>query len=86
MTRETSLASLDEAISELRSSIKNVSDGDVRKELEKTLKNLMKAREKMNPAKPFSSFYVVTIPFVVIFAMVGIYYFSRMSGGCSDQE
>lgn len=77
MTRETSLASLDEAISELRTSIKNVSDAEVRKELEKTLKNLMKAREKMNPARPFSSLYVVTLPFVVIFAMVGIYYFSR---------
>ena len=79
MTRETSLASLDEAISELRTSIKNVSDTEVRKELEKTLKNLMKAREKMNPARPFSSLYVVTLPFVVIFAMVGIYYFSRCS-------
>ncbi len=49
MTRETSLASLDEAITELRTSIKNVTDAEVRKELEKTLKNLMKAREKMNP-------------------------------------
>ncbi len=83
MTRETSLASLDNAIAELRTSIKNVSDVEVRKELEKTLKNLMKAREKMNPSKPFSSFYVVTIPFVIIFAMVGVYYFSRMAGKCS---
>jgi Cu/Ag efflux pump CusA len=79
MTRETSLANLDEAIIELRNSIKNVSDAEVRKELEKTLKNLMKAREKMNPSKPFSSLYVVAIPFVVIFAMLGVYYFSCMS-------
>ncbi len=85
MTRETSLASLDEAISELRNSIKNVSDAEVRKELEKTLKNLMKARERMNPARPFSSFYVVTIPFVIIFAMVGIYYFSRVAGKCASK-
>lgn len=84
MTRETSLASLDTAISELRTSIKNVSDAEVRKELEKTLRNLMKAREKMNPAKPFSSFYVVTIPFVIIFAMVGVYYFSRLAGRSSN--
>ena len=33
MTRETSLASLDEAITELRTSIKNVTDAEVRKEL-----------------------------------------------------
>ncbi|MDD3145815.1 MAG: hypothetical protein PHD82_00815 [Candidatus Riflebacteria bacterium] len=84
MTRETSLASLDNAITELRTSIKNVSDTEVRKELEKTLKNLMKAREKMNPARPFSSLYVVTIPFVVIFALVGIYYFSRLAGKCTN--
>ncbi len=79
MTRETSLANLDEAIIELRNSIKNVSDTEVRKELEKTLKNLLKAREKMNPAKPFSSLYIVAVPFVVIFTMLGIYYFSCMN-------
>ena len=81
MTRETSLASLDEAICEWQASIKNVSDSDVRKELEKTLKNLMRAREKMNPAKPFSSFYVVTLPFALIFALIGVYYFSRLLPG-----
>lgn len=83
MTRETSLASLDEAIAELKTSIKSVSDTEVRKELEKTLKNLARAREKMNPAKPFHSIYVVAIPFVLIFVMIGAYYFSRqLQGKC----
>ncbi|NCB37954.1 MAG: hypothetical protein EOM80_04220 [Erysipelotrichia bacterium] len=77
MTKETTLASLDEAITELKTSIKNVSDVEVRKQLEKTLKNLIRARERMNPAKPFSSFYVVALPFIAIFVMIGSYYFSR---------
>jgi len=85
MTRETSLASLDEAITELRTSIKNVTDAEVRKELEKTLKNLMKAREKMNPTRPLSSLYVVIIPFVAIFAMIGAYYFLH-AGKCADRK
>ncbi len=85
MTRETSLASLDEAITELRTSIKNVTDAEVRKELEKTLKNLMKAREKMNPTRPFSSLYVVIVPFVAIFAMIGAYYFLH-AGKCADRK
>ncbi len=76
--KESTLESLDNAIAELKSSIKNVSDSDVRKELEKTLKNLVKAREKMNPAKPFTSFYLVSLPFVLIFVLTGIYYFSRL--------
>lgn len=76
--KESTLESLDNAIVELRNSIKNVSDPEIRKELERTLKNLLKAREKMNPAKPFTSIYVVAVPFVLIFAMTGIYYFLRM--------
>lgn len=76
--KESTLESLDNAIAELKNSIKSVSDAEVRKELEKTLKNLVKAREKMNPAKPFTSFYVVALPFVLIFVMTGIYYFSRI--------
>lgn len=87
MTRETSLASLDEAIIELKTSIKSVSDTEVRKELEKTLRNLARARERMNPAKPFSSIYVVALPFVLIFAMVGVYFFSRMlPGKCHETK
>jgi flagellar biogenesis protein FliO len=76
--KESTLESLDKAIAELKTSIKDVSDTEVRKELEKTLKNLIKAREKMNPAKPFTSFYLVAVPFVLIFALTGIYYFVRM--------
>lgn len=76
--KESTLESLDNAIAELKNSIKSVSDAEVRKELEKTLKNLVKAREKMNPAKPFTSFYVVALPFVLIFVLTGIYYFSRI--------
>lgn len=81
MTRETSLASLDTAIAELKTSIQNVPEGEVKKELEKTLKSLVKAREKMNPSRPFSSLYVVVAPFVAIFVLVGIYYFSRQFHG-----
>lgn len=77
--KETTLESLDKAIIELRNSINSISDTEVRKELEKSLKNLLKAREKMNPAKPFTSLYVVALPFVIIFVMTGIYYFSRIT-------
>jgi len=76
--KESTLESLDKAIAELKNSVKSVSDNEVRKELEKTLKNLTKAREKMNPARSFSSVYLVAAPFVVIFVMVGAYYFSRL--------
>ncbi len=76
--KETTLESLDNAIAELKNSIKSVSDNEVRRELEKTLKNLVKAREKMNPARSFSSVYMVTLPFVAIFVMLGAYYFSRL--------
>jgi len=76
--KETTLESLDAAIAELKKSIDNVSDTEVKKELEKTLKNLLRAREKMNPVRPFTGHYVVALPFVLIFALVGIYYFSKI--------
>ncbi len=81
--KETTLDSLDKAIAELKISIKNISDNEVRKELEKTLKNLIKAREKMNPGKPMVSFYMVSIPFIFIFVLTGIYYFGRTIKGRS---
>lgn len=76
--KESTLESLDKAIAELKNSIQSVSDNEVRKELEKTLKNLVKAREKMNPARSFTSAYVVAALFVAIFVMLGAYYFSRL--------
>ncbi|MBU1106528.1 MAG: hypothetical protein KKB51_07690 [Candidatus Riflebacteria bacterium] len=76
--KETTLESLDTAISELKKSVDNVSDADVRKELEKTLRNLVRAREKMNPARPFTAHYVVALPFVLIFMLIGVYYFSKI--------
>lgn len=75
--KETTLAGLDSSIAELRSSINNISDPEIRKELEKTLKNLIKAREKMNPSRHFSMFYFILLPFVIVFAICGIYYFSH---------
>lgn len=79
--KETTLASLDSSIAELKNSINNISDPEIRKELEKTLKNLIKAREKMNPARHFPMLYVVLLPFVVVFAICGIYYFSHHKPG-----
>lgn len=76
--KETTLESLDAAIAELKKSINNISDADVKKELEKTLKNLLRAREKMNPARPFTAHYIVALPFVLIFTLIGIYYFSKI--------
>jgi hypothetical protein len=76
--KETTLESLDTAIAELKKSINNVSDAEVRKELEKTLKNLVRAREKMNPARPFTAHYIVALPFVLIFVLLGIYHFSKV--------
>jgi len=76
--KETTHESLDTAISELKKSINNVSDTEVRKELEKTLKNLVRAREKMNPARPFTAHYIVALPFVIIFMLIGGYYFSKI--------
>lgn len=76
--KETTLESLDTAIAELKKSIDNLSDADIKKELEKTLKNLLRAREKMNPTRPFTSHYIVALPFVLIFTLIGIYYFSKI--------
>jgi hypothetical protein len=75
--RESTLSSLDISIEELKKSIASVSDPALKKDLEKTLNNLMKARAKMNPGKPMRSIYFAIIPFVAIFVMVGGYYFSR---------
>ena len=73
--KETTLASLDNSIAELRKSIEEISDPRTKKELEKTLKNLIKAREKMNPARHFSMLYFVLVPMVFVFVMLGICYF-----------
>lgn len=75
--RESTLSSLDNSIEELKKSITSVSDPALKKDLEKTLNSLMKARGKMNPGKPMGSIYMVIIPFVVIFVMIGGYYFAR---------
>ena len=75
--KESTLSSLDNSIEELKRSIDSVSEPSLKKDLEKTLNNLMKARAKMNPGKPVSGFYMVIIPFVLIFVLVGGYYFAR---------
>lgn len=74
--KESTLTSLDKSIEELKSSIEGVSDPAVRKDLEKTLNNLKKARARMNPAKPVRSIYSVIMPFVAVFVLVGAYYFA----------
>lgn len=72
------MESLDTAIAELKTSVASVPDVGVRKELEKTLKNLKRAREKMNPPTHLRSYYIIAIPFVIIFIMTGIYYFHKV--------
>ena len=75
--KESTLSSLDNSIEELKKSIDTVSEPSLKKDLEKTLNNLMKARAKMNPCKPVSGFYLIIVPFVLIFVMIGGYYFAR---------
>ncbi|MEW6708977.1 MAG: hypothetical protein AB1403_04075 [Candidatus Riflebacteria bacterium] len=75
--KESTLTSLDDSIDELKKSIESVNDPKLKKELEKTLSNLVKARGRMNPCKPMGSIYVVFIPFIIIFVMIGGYYFAR---------
>jgi hypothetical protein len=75
--KESTLSSLDNSIEELKKSIDSINDPSVKKDLEKTLNNLMKARAKMSPCKPVRSIYFVIIPFVAIFVMIGSYYFAR---------
>ncbi|MFZ5950436.1 MAG: hypothetical protein ACOYXC_07005 [Candidatus Rifleibacteriota bacterium] len=75
--KESTLTSLDDSIDELKKSIESVNDPKLKKELEKTLSNLVKARGKMNPCKPMGSIYVALLPFIIIFVMIGGYYFAR---------
>jgi hypothetical protein len=75
--KESTLSSLDNSIEELKKSIESVNDPVVKGDLEKTLNNLKKARAKMSPGKPMGSIYVALIPFIIVFVLVGGYYFSR---------
>ncbi len=75
--KESTLSSLDNSIEELKKSIDSVNDPALKKDLEKTLNSLIKARGKMNPCKPIGSIYMVIIPFVIIFVLIGGYYFAR---------
>lgn len=75
--KESTLASLDNSIEELKKSINSVNDPVVKKDLEKTLNNLMKAREKMGPARQVKSVYFALIPLVAVFVLLGGYYFAR---------
>lgn len=75
--KESTLASLDNSIEELKKSINSVSDPTVKRDLEKTLNSLVKARAKMNPGKPMGSIYFAIIPFIIVFVLLGGYYFAK---------
>lgn len=75
--KESTLSSLDSSIEELKKSIATVKNSALKKNLEKTLNNLVKAREKMNPNKPNSNIYMVIIAFVIIFVLIASYYFAQ---------
>lgn len=75
--KESTLASLDNSIDELKKSIDSVNDTAVKKDLEKTLNNLKKARAKMTPGKPMGSLYVAIIPFIIVFLLLGTYFFTK---------
>lgn len=80
--KESTLASLDNSIEELKKSINSVSDPAVKKDLEKTLSSLIKARAKMTPGKPMGSMYFAIIPFIMVFVLLGGYYFARKEKLC----
>ena len=64
--KQSTLAELDVSINELKKSIDNVDDTKVKKELDKTLKRMIKARNKINPSSSFSFLYIVAFSFFLI--------------------
>lgn len=79
MTVETPIKNLEAAIDELKRSVKDIQHRRTRNRIEKTIAEMEEAKEKLiNPKnKPhsFKSLYFVIIPFVALFAFIGIYYF-----------
>jgi hypothetical protein len=82
--KESTLASLDNSIDELKKSIDSVNDTAVKKDLERTLNNLKKARDKMTPGKPMGSLYVAIIPFIIVFLLLGTYFFTKRNNNDTD--
>lgn len=74
--KQSTLEELDCSINELKKSIDNIGDQKVKKELDKILKRMLKARNKINPSSGFSFVYMVAFSFFVI-SGVGFYLLMR---------
>ncbi len=81
MSVETPIKNLEASIDELKRSVKDIQHRRTRNKIEKTIAELEEAKEKLrNPqlqSRSFKSLYFVIIPFVVIFAFLGVYYFGN---------
>lgn len=85
MTVETPIKNLEAAIEELKRSTKDIQHRRTRNKIEKTIAEMEEAKEKLrNPqlqTRSFKSLYFVIIPFVALFAFLGVYYFGRSFHG-----
>ena len=90
MSVETPIKNLEVSIDELKRSVKDIQHRRTRNKIEKTIAELEEAKEKLrNPQiqnRSFKSLYFVIIPFVVIFAFLGVYYFGNIGRSNSSND
>lgn len=83
MTVETPIKNIEVAIDELKRSAKEIQHRRTRNKIEKTIAEMEEAKEKLrNPQvqpRSFKSLYFVVIPFVLLFAFIGVYYFGNQN-------
>ncbi len=83
MKKNPQIKNLENAINELRRTAKDIKHKKTRNRIERTIAKMEESKNKIlnpKPKRSFKSLYMVTIPFTVIFILVGIYYFTRTDG------
>jgi uncharacterized membrane protein (DUF106 family) len=80
MNENTQIKNLELAIDELKKTAKEIKHKRTRSKIEKTIARMEESKNRIkNPKakRSFKPFYVVTIPFVMVFILLGTYYFSK---------